>query len=166
MKKFSIIFSMLIVMFIIVNMLFLVSCGTDNNDREPVVPDVETEIKVPEKEIIEPEETERVPVAPSDPEYDIQPEECHVFAELLNGAGQHMSDEDSQKIYSLMVNMKDETDYVCNCIPQFSLYVNGIEYIYHHNTGVIFDVEEQQTYLVNDKEKFNSILDKYFVMPE
>ena len=50
MKKLSVIFSILIVTFIIVNMLFLVSCGTDDNDREPVVPDVETEIKVPEEE--------------------------------------------------------------------------------------------------------------------
>lgn len=166
MKKLSVIFSMLIATFIIVNMLFLVSCGTEDDDREPVVPDVEAEIKVPEEEIIEPEETERVPVAPSDPEYDVQPDECHVFAELLNGAGQHMSNEDSQEIYSLMVDMKDGTNYVCNCIPQFRLYVNGIEYIYHHDTGVIFDVEEQQTYIVNNKEKFNNILDESFIMPE
>lgn len=166
MKKLSVILSMLIVMLIIVNMLFLASCGTDDDDREPVTPDVEVEIKVPEEEIIEPEETEKVPVAPSDTEYDIQPDECHVFAELLNGAGQHMSDKDSQEICSLMINMKDGTDYICNCIPQFMLYVNGIEYIYHHNTGVIFNVEEQQNYLVKDKEKFNSILDQYFVMPE
>ena len=56
-------------------------------------------------------------------------------------------------------DMLDGTEFICNCPPDYTIIIDGIEYLYHSKSGLIFI--ESHAFIVKDKEVINNVLNKY-----
>ena len=68
---------------------------------------------------------------------------------------------DAAEMSKYFKNMLDGTAFVCNCMPDYTIVINNVEYYYHSQTGVVFNSMDSHNYLVNNKDAVNEMLEKY-----
>lgn len=87
-----------------------------------------------------------------------------VFVEKYDGEipiKKKLLNNDSLTIIVNTTDMLDGTEFICNCPPDYTIIIDGTEYIYHSKSGLIFI--KSQAFVVKDKEVINDILNKYLV---
>jgi hypothetical protein len=71
-----------------------------------------------------------------------------------------LSNDDATFIMSCLKDLPDETEYICNCIPDYQITIDNTKYAYCSNTGLITELYTRSVYVAN-KEDINPVLLKY-----
>lgn len=75
----------------------------------------------------------------------------------------YTSKDDAKILFDNLQNMKDGTEFICNCLPDYTIVVNGNEYAYCSKTGVVVDMQLLKYYVINNKDAVNKIIEEYKV---
>lgn len=85
-----------------------------------------------------------------------------VFVEKYDGEipiKKKLLNNDALTIIVNTTDMLDGTEFICNCPPDYTIIIDGTEYIYHSKSGLM--LMELQVFVVKDKDVINDILNKY-----
>ena len=107
---------------------------------------------------------ENIAVNPQDPDLTLQ---SHIaYIEFYSGdtcIQEYVSDDDAKTLFDNLQNMKDGTDFIYNCLPDYTIVVDGNEYVYCSRTGIVVDMQLLRYFIINDKNTVNNIIETYGV---
>lgn len=86
-----------------------------------------------------------------------------IFVEKYDGEipiKKKLLNKDALIIVENTTDMSDGTEFICNCPPDYNITINNKTYMYHSESGLLFD-ENYGVFLVKNKNAINDILNSY-----
>lgn len=100
----------------------------------------------------------------SEDETTITQDKSEIYVKKTNGIiplRKKLYNSDAEKVMALISDLENGDEYVCDCLPDYIIEINGSVHDYHSETGVLYNRETKTNLLVKEKEMLNTILDKY-----
>lgn len=75
--------------------------------------------------------------------------------------------EDAEQLIAYLQNLPDGTNYLCKCLPDVSITIDGRVFSYHSDSGVLSETVGGTTnhyYVGKNREAINDILKQYITL--
>ena len=75
--------------------------------------------------------------------------------------------EDAEQLIAYLQNLPDGTNYLCKCLPDVSLTIDGRTFSYHSDSGVLTEKvgdKDSHYYVGDNREAINEILKQYITL--
>lgn len=75
--------------------------------------------------------------------------------------------EDAEQLIAYLQNLPDGTNYLCKCLPDVSITIDGRAFSYHSDSGVLSETVGGTTnhyYVGKNREAINDILKQYITL--